>query len=1084
MTVDELISRSVVRIHANDTFGTGFFVAESTVLTCAHVVAGQDEVRVVWDGADLMGTVTDRLPAEPGDGRFHGYPDIAVIKLRDRVEHPCAWLAEPSPRLQDGTGVTAHGFSRTTTSMPGIGRDSRYLTIGGLSEGDLLRVMQDSVPAGMSGGPVIDPRSGRVAGLVKASVDRRGVRPVGGWIVTVATVHTHLPELVIANRLACGESPDTVDPGLQYLTELAAKDEPPGLAVESERTPFQYLDPRRRIVDFLHRPELDKLVEWCRANTTRRVRLVCGPGGAGKTRLSVELVDRVRRVPGWSALRVRRADVDLERLAAALRGRKVLLCLEDGEEWEYDLPVLLAVGEQENLRILLLARTYGDWWGRVTAMADTVHRDTMRLAPLGDELERGVILRQAYQDFRPEIAPDAPVDTPAVLVNAAPDAANALELLAAALAVLLHCREHDGQPPEGEIRLRDSLADLLVHERKWWQSWARGTTGLDDPAAARDFGSRVLLLPALYLAADHEQGSRAVAQAFADRGFAGDLPGRVADTLNKVWPPRRRTGIEQYWDALRPDPLGETLVLEVLREAVDVVTAADLVSRLFEAGADRAQAEHALTVLTRAERAASDEDVRGRVLVCVRTLLENHIDVFLPAGVFVAAGLSEPSVLIDLMRSASGLASEQTLRDAAAAVRDNDMLASLEAHLWRQRAEKLRDRRNLTVSERRTVAEQYRWETEAHLRAEESAEAFGAVAHSIEFYGSVSGAVGGREFAEDHASVFELAEEVATRVGAREDALRYIRRATALRRELNEDSAIQRNLHIEADLLEETGRSQEASAMRNEAQKHARAYKMQMERWFREILVPPGNERGGSFSKYSLPAENQGPPDYEGPRPAFDDPMLRLVIPVGHFAGPMYTEPGAEGPSSFEVRFRDGVYSLNAEEYAVWAVSHGDPSLINEHVPTTREVVEYAAGAAGVDVPGPLFDSLISNGLLVEVGGSGAGAREFARQHQVIPLALGLGNSAYNPAEFQIGLPNMPRISVGYDVYHMWLFSYRTPTLWDAVKTIAEEAKEANGENEDGGVRLVDDPDLLLAALLRALQILVSTSCVFIDRCD
>ena len=1077
MTVDEHIARCVVRVHAGNTFGSGFFIAQSTVLTCAHVVAGHDEVGIVWNGTDHIGTVTTRLPAEAGGGQFHGAPDLAIITLRGELSHPCAHLAEPSSRPPDGTGVTAHGFSLLTLSEPEIGRDSRFLTIGGLSEDGYLRVTRDSVPEGMSGGPVVDPRTGRVAGVLKASVDARGVRPVGGWMVTVAMLHAHLPDLVAQNLRVHAT---TEDPAMDYLAELAVKDEPPEVAVDSEPPPAHYLDPRRRVVGFLHRPELDKLVEWCRAHTRWRVRLVCGPGGAGKTRLSVELVDRVRQMPGWTALRVRRGDVDLEKLAAAVRGRKVLLCLEDGEEWAYDLPALLKVEDNDHLRILMLVRTYNEWWGPATEGLG-VEPATIRLEPLGTAVDRGEILRQAYRDFRAEIAPNAQEEIPPALVNAAPGATNALELLAAALAVLLHCREHEGRPPDGEIRLRDSLYDLLVHERKWWYRWARDVAGLDNPAAARDFGSRVLLLPALYLATDHEQGRQAVIRAFAGRELAAELPGRVAETLHRILPPPSRPDLHQFWDALRPDLLSETLVLEVLGEAADGVAAAELVSGLFAAGVDRAQAEHALTVLTRAERTATDF-VHDRVLAAIRALLENYTDVFLPAGMFVAAGLTEPGTMIDLMSAAAANANEQTLRDAAVVAARDDTLASLEARLWRLRADALQDERNLTASQRLAIAEQYRWATDAHVRAEENGAAFEAVRLSIRFYGMVSGTFRGRDVVEDYASVSEMAAEVAMRVGEHEDALRHIRRATDLRKGLRDDSAIQQDLRFEAEVLDGLDRTREADAVRKEAQEHAHTFRRQLNQWVDEIFRPTKIKGDGWFIEVPT-AGNPGPQSYEGPRPDVDDPALRLVIPVGHFAGPMYTSPFAEAPDSFEVRFRDGIFSLSADEYAVWAVSHGDPNLVNARVPTTKEVVEFAARTAGVAEPGTVFDGLVSNGLLVDVGEAGTSAREFAERHRVIPLALGLGNSPQNPAEFQIGLPNAARISVGYDVYHMWLFSYRAPTLWDALQTIAAEGREANEDEDEDGVRLIDDPDLLLDALLRALQVLVSTSCVFVDRC-
>jgi hypothetical protein len=166
-------------------------------------------------------------------------------------------------------------------------------------------------------------------------------------------------------------------------------------------------------------------------------------------------------------------------------------------------------------------------------------------------------------------------------------------------------------------------------------------------------------------------------------------------------------------------------------------------------------------------------------------------------------------------------------------------------------------------------------------------------------------------------------------------------------------------------------------------------------------------------------------------------------------------------------------------------VTHGDPNNVDE-VATNRAVIAYAARRSGVEAPEALIDSLIAHGLLVELLLRGDEMREFARHHQVMPLALGLGNSPQNPAEYQIGLPNAARASVGHDIYHMWLFTRRWATLWDAVTAMAQEAEEANAEERTSPwvdkVELVADPDVMLRAMIRALPMLVATSCVYIDR--
>lgn len=215
--------------------------------------------------------------------------------------------------------------------------------------------------------------------------------------------------------------------------------------------------------------------------------------------------------------------------------------------------------------------------------------------------------------------------------------------------------------------------------------------------------------------------------------------------------------------------------------------------------------------------------------------------------------------------------------------------------------------------------------------------------------------------------------------------------------------------------------------------------------------------------------------------------MVPLVLPVGHFAGPMFTSPDAEAPDSFEIRFRDGVFSLSAQEYAVWAVAHGDPEKVGKNGLHRLSVLD-AAKAAGVEHPEPRFDSLVKDGLLAEIPQEARDQVAFAASHQIFPLALGLGNSPGQLGAFQIGMPNAPRSTVGYDIYHLWLFAHRHPTLWHGIRMIGREAEEANAEEQASDrtdkIELVSDPLELLRGLLSALPVLISTSCIYIDRKD
>ena len=64
------------------------------------------------------------------------------------------------------------------------------------------------------------------------------------------------------------------------------------------------LDPRRELVGFVGRKEeLAALAAWCQDEDAARLRLVTGQGGVGKTRLAVQLAERMKK-QGWTCERV------------------------------------------------------------------------------------------------------------------------------------------------------------------------------------------------------------------------------------------------------------------------------------------------------------------------------------------------------------------------------------------------------------------------------------------------------------------------------------------------------------------------------------------------------------------------------------------------------------------------------------------------------------------------------------------------------------------------------------------------------------------------------------------------------------
>jgi hypothetical protein len=131
--------------------------------------------------------------------------------------------------------------------------------------------------------------------------------------------------------------------------------------------PAGLLDPRRGLVEFTGRErELAGLLAWCQDGRARGVRLVTGPGGVGKTRLSVELCARLEPC-GWRWVRAGDQE-EAAALAAARRGwpGPVLLVVDYAETRPGLGELLRAVAAEAGVvRVLLLARGAGEWWDRL-----------------------------------------------------------------------------------------------------------------------------------------------------------------------------------------------------------------------------------------------------------------------------------------------------------------------------------------------------------------------------------------------------------------------------------------------------------------------------------------------------------------------------------------------------------------------------------------------------------------------------------------------------------------------------------------------------------------------------------------------
>ena len=352
------------------------------------------------------------------------------------------------------------------------------------------------------------------------------------------------------------------------------------------------LDPRRELVGFVGRDEeLASLVAWHEDDEAGRLRLVTGPGGVGKTRLAVELAGRVKKL-GWMSERV----ADGQEAAAigllrAVTGSRALLVV-DYAETRVGLKQMLAAlasDQGEGVRVLLLARSGGDWWDQLgvgePAVWDLVQSANQQLLSLSPVVAAGVsdaeIIELAVRSFAREVGlPERAVE---IYGDSGTGRRRVLDLHAAALVAVL------GDAATGTVRvdIRTVLGELLRHEQHFWYDSARAH-GLRDGQDGTT--SRVL----------RQVAAAACLLGGATQDEARVLPGRVpgmrpsvkiAEWLRALYPPD--PGQADWIGSVQPDRLAE---LHVLRE----LDASPEFSRACLTNLDDRQALRAVTMLARA----------------------------------------------------------------------------------------------------------------------------------------------------------------------------------------------------------------------------------------------------------------------------------------------------------------------------------------------------------------------------------------------------------------------------------------------------------------------------------------------------
>ena len=354
----------------------------------------------------------------------------------------------------------------------------------------------------------------------------------------------------------------------------------------------RYLRPEEQVVPFRNRPELDELLGWCASRGHAAARLMTGDGGAGKTRLALRLGD-VMAANGWQPLWVLRGS-EREAVTAVNEMRQPCVLVVDYAETRNDLVSLLddvaADHDGPDRRVLLLARSAGEWWQQLLASTE---EQTAALLDASAPLTLGAVRaaggpQEIFDEAVTAFARRLGVGRPeARLALSDPDPIVLVVHAAALLAVADYATGTSSQHRAASGH--EVLEALLRHEARYWARTAAGR-GLNLDLSVL----RLAVAAACLIGADNETAAGALLACVPDLDSA-ERRGRIARWLHDLYPTVGEDNAqEQEWlGPLRPDRLAEQLV------ASELARRRELVAPLL-AGLSEARAARALTVLARA----------------------------------------------------------------------------------------------------------------------------------------------------------------------------------------------------------------------------------------------------------------------------------------------------------------------------------------------------------------------------------------------------------------------------------------------------------------------------------------------------
>ncbi|MGH3623848.1 MAG: tetratricopeptide repeat protein [Sciscionella sp.] len=770
--------------------GSGYVIAGRLVLTSAHVTtevgkrvqifpAGCPRVftaRVVWRGTpggrdDAALVEVDDSEWEPPRGRGPGWGRLVTDRpgIDAYADGFPDWVQRPEQAVD-----TWQIFGRMNPGSRYVA-DQYVLTLDGQPP---QRQRQDGSPwAGLSG-------AGLFCGPLLAGVIQADVAAGRHGYLNAVPLYVLYADPQFREVLAAHGGETVLEP-----VELRAWAEPVSPAGPSAAA---LLAAHAETVGFHGRAQvLQQLQDWC-AGDGFAVRLVHAGGGQGKTRLGVELARRLN-ARRWASVWLR-GDVTVAQLQVLAEVAVPLLVIVDYAETRTEqLTWLLRVCAEHPggtpVRVLLLARTAGDWWSNLPAADRTVEYllDGAVAVPLPVLDPDPTVRRDAYRHAVTDLArglaglPDHQHDWTAIIARLtaagrltgdhqgdAGGPVSALTVQMNALADLLDTAtppESAGQPPVESVEDR-----VLVHERRWWWTTA-GAEHLHPGLFSKDTLTDALTVAMLFGAHDHDSADTLLQHLPALAGQTRDHRNRIVAWIARLYPPP--AGTTRLWGSLQPDRLAERAT------GLHLAAHPDLPDPLLSAAAPTPQ--QCTQLVTGYTRAAAQPAFDHRLDTSLTGLVLRHAPLLGGPAIDIATQVDNPAPLTAALTRLAGdpatsLDQLITLTHRLPAISRN--LAATAAALTRRLVDEHRHRRS-------PVHQAY-WLTWHALRLAEAgrrAEALSASDEAVQLYREL--AAGNRDAylpnlatsVNNHA--LRLAE-----AGRRAEALTASDEAVQLRREL------------------------------------------------------------------------------------------------------------------------------------------------------------------------------------------------------------------------------------------------------------------------------------------------------------